>query len=76
MRKVLEITPALHAAVYDHAHNARCKVKDLAVVLVAYALEHLPEALHEADRLLTYWETAEPPKPTLHIVRVTTPQRD
>lgn len=75
MRKVVELDPALHAAVVDHAHNMRCKVKDLATVLIAYALEHKDDAILEADRLLTHWEAQEAPAPTLHIVRVHTPRR-
>lgn len=72
MRKVIELNPSLHAAVIDAAHDQRCKVKDLAIVLVAYALEHLDDALHDADRLYVKWERAEPPPAKLHIVKVTT----
>lgn len=75
MRKVVELDPALHATVVDHAHAMRCKVKDLATVLIAYALEHKDDAISEADRLLAYWEAQEAPTPTLHIVRVNTPRR-
>lgn len=72
MRKVIELEPALHAAVIDLAHEMRCKVKDLACVLVAYALEHKDDAIQEADRLLTYWEQQPTPATKLHIVRVST----
>lgn len=75
MRKVVEIEPALHAALTDLAHEMRCKVKDLACVLVAYALEHKDDAIHEADRLLAYWEAQPVPATQLHIVRVATPKR-
>lgn len=75
MRKVIEVEPALHAAVQDLAHNMRCKIKDLGTVLLAYALEHQDDALHEADRLLTHWEAQEVPTPQLHVVRITTPRR-
>lgn len=70
MRKVIELNPALHAAVIDAAHDQRCKVKDLAIVLVAYALEHLDDALHDADRLYTHWERQEAPESKLHVVKV------
>jgi len=72
MRKVIELEPALHGAVIDLAHEMRCKVKDLACVLVAYALEHKDDAIQEADRLLTHWEQQPPPATKLHIVRVST----
>lgn len=74
MRKVVELEPALHAAVVDQAHAMRCKVKDLATVLIAYALEHKDNAISAADRLMTYWEAQKAPDPTLHIVRVHTPR--
>lgn len=76
MRKVVELDIALHSAVLDVAHRHRCKVKDLATVLIAYAMEHLDDAIHDADRLLTKWENAEPPSPGLTIVRVTRPKPD
>lgn len=75
MRKVIEIEPALHAAVQDLAHEMRCKLKDLGTVLLAYALEHKADAIHEADRLLTHWESQDVPTPQLHVVRITTPRR-
>lgn len=75
MRKVIEVEPALHAAVQDLAHEMRCKIKDLGTVLLAYALEHRNDAIHEADRLLTHWEAQPTPAPTLHIVRITAPRR-
>lgn len=70
MRKVIELNPALHAAVIDAAHDQRCKVKDLSIVLVAYALEHIQDALHDADRLYTKWETAEAPEPGFKVIRI------
>lgn len=75
MRKVIEVEPALHAAVQDLAHDLRCKLKDLGTVLLAYALEHKDDAIHEADRLLTHWESQDVPTPQLHVVRITTPRR-
>lgn len=72
MRKVIELEPALHAAVIDLAHTHRCKVKDLSCVLIAYALEHKDDAIQEADRLLTHWEQQPIPAKTLHIIRVST----
>ena len=75
MRKVIEVEPALHAAVQDLAHDMRCKLKDLGTVLLAYALEHKDAAIHEADRLLTHWEAQDVPAPHLHVVRITTPRR-
>lgn len=69
MRKVIELNPALHAAVIDAAHLQRCKVKDLGIVLVAYALEHLDDALHNADRLYTHWEQAEAPEATFRVIK-------
>lgn len=70
MRKVVELNPALHAAVIDAAHTQRCKVKDLAIVLVAYALEHLDDALHEADRLYTHWESVAAPEATFRVIKI------
>lgn len=75
MRKVVELEPALHAAVTDLAHEMRCKVKDLSCILIAYALEHQENAIADADRLLSYWEAQPVPATKLHIVRVATPKR-
>lgn len=75
MRKVIEVEPALHAAVQDLSHEMRCKLKDLGTVLLAYALEHKDAAIHDADRLLTHWEAQEVPTPQLHVVRITPPRR-
>lgn len=70
MRKVVELEPALHAAIIDAAHEMRCKVKELATVLIAYALEHKDDAIADADRLLTHWENAPEPPRQLHVVRI------
>lgn len=34
MRKVVELEPALHAALTDVAHEMRCKVKDLSALRI------------------------------------------
>ena len=73
-RKVVELEPALHDAVLSKAHHARCKVKDLSTVLVAYALEHFEDAISNADRLLNEWEKKQLPEPGLRVVRVTRPR--
>lgn len=52
MRKVVEVTPALHRRIKRAAIESDMTVLQYATVLLAWALEHQTEALSEADRLL------------------------
>lgn len=61
-RKVVELLPRLQQHVKDAANRRHVPLNQLATVLVAYAVEHMDDAIHEADRLLTEWEgLPEPP---------------
>lgn len=55
-RKVVELLPRLHENLSDVAHDRRAKMNQLGSVLMAYALEHIDEALADADRLLEKYE--------------------
>lgn len=61
-RKVLEVLPRLQQRIKDEANSRRVALNLLATVLVAYAVEHMDDAIHDADRLLAEWEgDADPP---------------
>lgn len=55
-RKVVELLPKVHEKLSDAAHARRAKMNQLGSILVDYALEHLDDAIGEADRLLAEYE--------------------
>lgn len=71
MRKVVEVIyPALHEQIVATAHSGHVKVNLLATLLLAYAMEHLPDVLHDAERLIGEWESRTPNStPMLRVIR-------
>lgn len=71
MRKVVEVIyPALHEQILDAAHRGGVKVNLLATLMLAYALENMPDVLHDAERLIGEWEHRSPERqPMLRIIR-------
>lgn len=75
MRKVLEVQPALQQVIVRTAQEKHVKVHLLATVLVAYALEHIDDAIADAERLLEQWENREPEMPTLLTIHRLQPRK-
>ena len=68
-RKVVELLPRVHQELSDVAHDKGAKMNQLGSLLVAYALEHLDDALADADRLLDKYEGPVNPKPGIARIR-------
>lgn len=62
-RKVVELLPRLHERLSDEAHNRRARMNQLGSILIAYAMEHMDDALADADRLLQQYEGPITPRP-------------
>lgn len=62
-RKVVELLPRLHERLSDVAHARRARMNQLGSILMAYALEHIDEALSDSDRLLQDYEGPIKPPP-------------
>lgn len=62
-RKVVELMPRVHQELSDVAHERGAKMNQLGSILMAYALEHLDDAIAEADRLLAEYEGPVTPRP-------------
>lgn len=55
-RKVVELMPRLHEKISDEAHARRVRMNHFGSILMAYALEHMDDALAEADRLTELYD--------------------
>lgn len=62
-RKVVELMPRVHQKLSDVAHERGAKMNQLGSILMAYALEHLDDAIAEADRLISEYEGPVTPRP-------------
>jgi hypothetical protein len=62
-RKVVELLPRVHQELSDVAHERGAKMNQLGSILMAYALEHLDDAIAEADHLLAEYEGPVTPRP-------------
>lgn len=55
-RKVVELMPRVHERLSDESHARRAKMNELGSLLLAYAMEHIDDALADAERLLKEYE--------------------
>lgn len=62
-RKVVELMPKLHERLSDVAHERRARMNQLGSILMAYALEHIDDAISNADKLLEQYEGPITPRP-------------